>query len=55
MLYKVIDTKTGEDITYDYDWVITPDGELSYLMYGDLIGYKGVAKVVFTSRCNDIP
>lgn len=38
MKYRVIDTRTGYDITDDFKWVITPDGELSYRFYGDLIG-----------------
>ena len=52
--YKVIDTKTGEDITADRDWVISPNGELNYLCYGDLIGCL-TAKAVPAIRCLDIP
>lgn len=45
MKYKVIDTRTNVDITNDYTWVITPDGELHYLVYGDLVGFPP-AKVI---------
>ena len=38
MKYRVFDKTTKKDITDQYDWVITPDGELNYLVYGDLIG-----------------
>lgn len=39
MKYKVLDTCTGEDITSKFNWVITPDGELRFNDFGDLIGY----------------
>ena len=52
--YKVINSKTGEDITADYDWVISPNGELNYLCYGDLTGYPN-AKAVPVIQCWDIP
>lgn len=39
MRYRVIDKKTKEDITDKYDWVISPNGQLSYNDDGDLIGY----------------
>ena len=45
--YKVIDSRTGEDITDDYYWVIRPDGVLGYLDYCDVIGYPS-AKAVIT-------
>ena len=38
MKFKVIDKRTGDDITNDYCWVIRPDGRLCYIDYGDLIG-----------------
>lgn len=38
MKYRVYNIKTGVDITDDFCWVITPDGELKYNEYGDLIG-----------------
>lgn len=43
MRYRVIDKKTKEDITDKYDWVISPNGRLSYNDYGDLIGYPDAA------------
>lgn len=46
--YKVINSKTGEDITDDKDWVIRPDGSLYYLDYCDLIGHPD-ARVVLLS------
>ena len=52
--YKVINAKTGEDITADYDWVISPNGELNYLYYGDLIGCPS-AKAVPMLDCWNIP
>ena len=54
MMYRVIDTTTGKDITYDYDWVISPSGELNYLYYCDLVGYPN-AKAVPIISCWDIP
>ena len=39
MKYKVFDKTTKKDITDQYSWVITPNGELNYLVYGDLIGH----------------
>jgi hypothetical protein len=45
--YKVIDTRTNEDITAKYDWVLQPNGRLAYNAYGDLIGLTYV-KAVFT-------
>lgn len=45
--YKVIDTRTNEDITDRYDWVIQPNGRLAYNAYGDLIGLT-YAEAVFT-------
>ena len=38
MKFKVIDTRNGKDITKDYFWVITSDGRLGYIDYGDFIG-----------------
>lgn len=52
--YKVINTKTGEDITALYDWVIRPNGELCYMEYSDFIGYPD-AKAVPIIQCWDIP
>jgi hypothetical protein len=52
--YKVVNAKTGEDITADHDWVISPSGELSYLMYGDLISYPD-ARAVPVIDCWDVP
>ena len=54
--YKVINSKTGEDITNDRAWVIRPDGSLYYLYYCDLIGYPD-ARVVLLSvdLARDIP
>ena len=45
--YKVIDTRTNEDITNKYDWIIQPNGRLAYNEYGDLIGHTH-AEAVFT-------
>lgn len=54
MSYKVINSKTGEDLTYDFDWVIRPSGELFYLDYCDLISHPD-AKAVFVGFASDIP
>ena len=48
MTYRVIDKIAGEDITDKYDWALSPDGELNYLLYCDLIGDK-TAEAVFTT------
>lgn len=47
--YKVIDTRTNEDITNKYCWVLMPDGRLAYDEYGDLIGHT-YAKAIFTVK-----
>lgn len=52
--YRVINIKTGEDITDTYDWVISPNGELNYLYDGDLCGLQ-YAKAVPVLQCLDIP
>ena len=46
MTYRVIDKVTGEDVTDKYDWVVTPEGELCYLLYFDLVG-DNTAEAVF--------
>ena len=38
MKFIVIDKRNGKDITKDYFWVITSDGRLGYIDYGDFIG-----------------
>ena len=54
--YRVINSVTNEDITDDYDWVVSPNGELNYLDYGDLIGYPNAKLVVISvDLANDIP
>ncbi len=54
--YKVINTATNEDITADYDWVVSPNGDLNYLDYGDLIGYPNAKLVIISvDFVNDIP
>ena len=53
--YKVINTKTGEDITDEYDWVLTPNGDLYYTnQYNDFCYYVA-AKVEPVIQCLDIP
>lgn len=44
--YKVIDTRTNEDITDKYYWCLRPDGTLAYNEYGDMIGLT-YAKAIF--------
>jgi hypothetical protein len=54
--YKVINIKTGEDITHDYDWVVSPNGDLNYSDYSDLIGHPDAKLVVVSVNIiNDIP
>lgn len=36
--FRVIDTRTDEDITEKSMWVLRPDGSLAYNDYGDLTG-----------------
>lgn len=38
MKFHVIDVRNGNNITNDYFWVITSDGRLGYIDYGDFIG-----------------
>jgi hypothetical protein len=54
--YRVINSKTGEDITEDYDWVVSPNGDLNYLDYGDLVGIAEAKLVIISvDFANDIP
>lgn len=46
MKFKVIDTRNGKDITKDYFWVITSDGRLGYIDYGDFIGLTYAQAVI---------
>lgn len=52
MKFKVIDTRNGKDITKDYFWVITSDGRLGYINYGDFIGLT-YAKAVIIGGTNE--
>lgn len=52
MKFKVIDTRNGKDITKDYFWVITSDGRLGYIDYGDFIGLT-YAKAVIIGGTNE--
>ena len=38
VIYKVISTITGNDLTDKESWVLQPNGRLAYNDYGDLIG-----------------
>jgi hypothetical protein len=54
--YRVLNTKTGEDITDDFDWVVSPNGDLSYLEYCDLIGMPDAKMIILSvDLANDIP
>ena len=54
--YRVINAKTGEDMTDDYDWVLSPNGDLNYLEYADLIGHTDAKLVIISvDLANDIP
>lgn len=47
MVFSVFD-KEGNNITDNYDWVITSEGNIRYRSYEDLIGIVGVyAKLYF--------
>lgn len=46
MFFKVFD-KDGNDITNNYSWVITQEGEVRYRNYGDLIGMEDVKVVLY--------
>nr|CAI9752328.1 hypothetical protein CVNMHQAP_CVNMHQAP_CDS_0151 [uncultured phage] len=46
MNFKVFD-KDGKDITNNYYWVITQNGEVRYWNYGDLTGIEGVKVVIY--------
>ena len=46
MFFKVFD-KDGNDITNNHYWVITQEGEVRYLNYGDLTGIEGVKAVLY--------
>ena len=38
MKFRVIDQRTGADITNDHFWVLRPSGELGYMEYCDFTG-----------------
>lgn len=48
--FKVIDKTTNEDITQEHDWVITPDGKLYYVEYGDFIGYSNAMYIILDEK-----
>ena len=50
--YKVIYTKTGEDITHTEDWVLLPDGRLAYLDCDDKV-VDCSAKAIFTIEAEE--
>ena len=50
--FKVIDVRTGEDITNNAMWCLRPDGSLAYDMFGDLIG-DIFAKAIITVEETD--
>lgn len=54
MKFKVIDIRTNKDITHDCKWVITPDGELHYLVYGDLIGCSTARAIPILEDWNEV-
>lgn len=54
--YRVINGKTGKDMTNDFDWVVSPDGSLNYLEYSDLIGHPDAELVLISvDLAADIP
>lgn len=54
--YRVINSKTGEDMTADFDWVLLPNGELNYMEYSDFIGHPDAKLVIISvDLVNDIP
>lgn len=54
--YRVINSKTGKDMTNDFDWVVSPDGSLNYLEYSDLIGHPDAELVLISvDLAADIP
>ena len=53
--YRVINTKTGKDITTDYDWIVTPNGDLYYTnAYNDFCYYAAASPAPIID-CWDIP
>ena len=55
MCYRVFDNKTSKDITDEFQWVITPDGGLRYIDYGDVIEDKSVhfvSRIDLTNHLN---
>lgn len=46
MYFRVFDKK-GNEITNEHSWVITSEGEIRYLSYGDLIGMNGVSATFY--------
>jgi len=53
--YRVINKRTGDDITNDYCWVIRPDGRLCYNDYGDLIGLDVAEAIAVDAVVGEIP
>jgi hypothetical protein len=54
MKYRVYDKYTGVDITDCFCWVITPNGELKYNEYGDLIGLPEACYMIELEEDEDI-
>ena len=46
MKFRVIDKRTGDDITKDYFWVITADGRLGYIDYNEFISLSYVEPIM---------
>ncbi len=53
--YRVINSKTLEDITDEYDWVLTPAGDLYYTDAYNNFCYYANATAVSVGQCLDIP
>lgn len=47
MKYRVIDTRTGNDITEEQRWILTPQGQLAYVgEFGNAITICGKVMAV---------
>ena len=50
MKFKVYDKTTHEDITYQQDWVIKPDGKLYYQEYDSFVCCDNTAYYLFDTK-----
>lgn len=54
MKYKVIDVRTGEDVTNRMSWVLSPDGKISYIGELTLTACTDVLAIPIVEDWNEV-